>query len=138
MSFAKKSIKMQLFSHNVLIHLSKLLGQRSNVRHGTTFNLSYHIINSDFKSQSYAHLIVFNKLVSKPRWPPKFPPKRIQTQILMCLILCESFMTKAFWSSFLLRWRLIIIAPHKSMEIKKILTSSEVKLKHAAGIFIPA
>ena len=40
---------------------------------GKTFNLSYHMINSDCKSQSYAHLMVFNKMAAKPRWPPKMP-----------------------------------------------------------------
>ena len=29
------------------------------------------MINSDCKSQSYAHLMVFNKMAAKPRWPPK-------------------------------------------------------------------
>ena len=37
------------------------------------------MINLDDKSQSYAHLLVFNKLVAKPRWPPKSQPKNIQT-----------------------------------------------------------
>ena len=72
----QKSLKMQFFSHNVLIRLSKLLGQRRwNVGLGKTFNLSYHMINSDCKSQSYAHLMVFNKMAAKPRWPPKMPWK---------------------------------------------------------------
>ena len=60
------------------MHLSKLLGQwRWNVGLGKTFNLSYHMINSDCKSQSYAHLMVFNKMATKPRWPPKMPQKTI-------------------------------------------------------------
>ena len=43
-----------ILSHNVLICLSKLLGQtRWNVGLGEAFNLSYHMINSDGKSQSY-------------------------------------------------------------------------------------
>ena len=33
------------------------------------------MINSDCKSQSYAHLMVFNKMAAKPRWPPKMPRK---------------------------------------------------------------
>jgi len=53
------------------------------------------MINSDCKLQSYAHLMVFSKLVAKPRWPPKMPPKSIQTWVLICPILCESFMKKA-------------------------------------------
>ena len=58
------------------MHLSELLGQwRWNVGLGKTFNLSYHLINSDYKSQSYAHLMVFNKMAAKPRWPPKMPWK---------------------------------------------------------------
>ena len=45
--------KYAILSHNVLIHLSMLLGQRRwNVGFGEIFNLSYHIINSDGKSQS--------------------------------------------------------------------------------------
>ena len=41
-------------SHNVLICLSKLLGQRTwNVGLGESFNLSYHVIDSDCKLQSY-------------------------------------------------------------------------------------
>ena len=68
--------KIQFFSHNVLIRLSKLLGQRRwNVGLGKTFNLSYHMIHSDCKSQSYAHLMVFNKMAAKARWPPKMPWK---------------------------------------------------------------
>ena len=67
---------MQLFSHNVLIRLSKLLGQRRwNVGLVKTFNLSYHMINSDCKSQSYAHLMVSSKISAKPRWPPKMSRK---------------------------------------------------------------
>ena len=46
---------------------------RWNVGLGKTFDLSYHLINSDYKSQSYAHLMVFNKMAAKPRWPPKMP-----------------------------------------------------------------
>ena len=45
--------KYAILSHNVLIHLSMLLGQSWNVGLGETFNLSYHMINSDGKSQSY-------------------------------------------------------------------------------------
>ena len=52
--------KYAILSHNVLISydqfgsLSKLLGQRRwNIGLGDTFNLSYHMINSDRKSQSY-------------------------------------------------------------------------------------
>ena len=46
--------KYAILSHNVLICLSKLLGQRRwNVGLGETFHLSYHMINSDGKSQSY-------------------------------------------------------------------------------------
>ena len=33
------------------------------------------MIKSDCKSQSYAHLMVFNKMAAKPRWPPKMPRK---------------------------------------------------------------
>ena len=33
------------------------------------------MINSDCKSQSYAHLMVFNKIAAKPRGPPKMPRK---------------------------------------------------------------
>ena len=41
-------------SHNVLICLSKLLGQWTwNVGLGESFNLSYLVIDSDSKSQSY-------------------------------------------------------------------------------------
>ena len=41
-------------THNVLMCLSKLWGQRRwNVGLGEIFNLSYHMINSDGKSQSY-------------------------------------------------------------------------------------
>ena len=41
-------------SHNVLICLSKLLGQLTwNVGLGENFNLSYYVIDSDCKSQSY-------------------------------------------------------------------------------------
>ena len=43
---------------------------------GKTFNLSYYMINSDGKSQSYAHLMVFKKLVAKPRWPPIISTKK--------------------------------------------------------------
>ena len=54
------------------MHLSELLGQwKWNVGLGKTFNLSYHLINSDYKSQSYANLMVFNKMATKLRWPPK-------------------------------------------------------------------
>ena len=46
--------KYVILSHNVLICLSKLLGQsRWNVGLCETFNLSYHMINLDGKSQSY-------------------------------------------------------------------------------------
>ena len=46
--------KYTISSHNVLICLSKLLGQSTwNVGIGESFNLSYHVINSDCKSQSY-------------------------------------------------------------------------------------
>ena len=46
--------KYAISSHNVLICLSKLLGQCTwNVGLGERFNLSYHVINSDCKSQSY-------------------------------------------------------------------------------------
>ena len=66
-----------------------------NVGLGKTFNLNYHMISSDCKSQSYGLLMVFSKLVAKPRWPPKMPPKSIQKWVLICLILCESFVQKA-------------------------------------------
>jgi len=33
------------------------------------------MINSDCKSQSYAHIMVFNKMAAKPRWLPKMPRK---------------------------------------------------------------
>ena len=47
--------KYVILSHNVLICLSKLLGQtRWKVNLGKTFNLSYHTINSDGKSQRYS------------------------------------------------------------------------------------
>ena len=43
-----------ILSHNVLICLSKLLGQtRWNVGLRETFNLTYHMIKSNGKSQSY-------------------------------------------------------------------------------------
>ena len=46
--------KYAISSHNVLICLSKLLGQSTwNVGLGESFNLSYHVIDSDCKSQSY-------------------------------------------------------------------------------------
>ena len=46
--------KYDISSHNVLICLSKLLGQCTwNVGLGESFNLSYHVIHSDCKSQSY-------------------------------------------------------------------------------------
>ena len=46
--------KYALSGHNVLIRLSKLLGQSTwNVGLGESFYLSYHVINSDCKSQSY-------------------------------------------------------------------------------------
>ena len=46
--------KYAISRHNVLIRLSKLLGQsRWNIGLGETFNLSYRMINSDGKSQSY-------------------------------------------------------------------------------------
>ena len=48
------SSKYVISSYNVLICLSKLLGQRRlNVGLGESFNLSYHMINFDGKSQSY-------------------------------------------------------------------------------------
>ena len=46
--------KYAISSHNVLICLSKLLGQWTwSVGLGESFNLSYHVIDSDCKSQSY-------------------------------------------------------------------------------------
>ena len=46
--------KYAILSHNVLICLLKILGQRRwNIGLGDAFNLSYHMINSDCKSQSY-------------------------------------------------------------------------------------
>ena len=60
-----------------------LRSKKMNVELGKTFNLSYHMINSDGKSQSYGHLKAFKKLVAKPRWPPKSPPKSIQTRIFI-------------------------------------------------------
>ena len=46
--------KYAISSHNVLICLSKLLGQWTwNVGLGESFNLSYHVIDSDCISQSY-------------------------------------------------------------------------------------
>ena len=67
--------KYAILSHNVLICLSKLLGQCTwNVGLGERFNLSYHVINSDCKSQSYnskysilSHnvLICFSKLLGQ-------------------------------------------------------------------------
>ena len=46
--------KYAISSHNVLICLSKLLGQSTwNVGLGERFNLSYLVIDSDSKSQSY-------------------------------------------------------------------------------------
>ena len=46
--------KHTISSHNVLICLSKFLGQkRWNVGLGETFKFSYHMINLDGKSQSY-------------------------------------------------------------------------------------
>ena len=46
--------KYAISTHNVLICLSKLLGQtRRNVGLGKTFKLSYLMINSDGKSQRY-------------------------------------------------------------------------------------
>ena len=53
------------------------------------------MIDSDIKSQSYAHLMVFNKMAAKPRWPPESPRKKALQWVLICPILCESFMTKA-------------------------------------------
>ena len=58
------------------------------------------MIDSDCKSQSYAHLMVFNKMAAKPRWPPESPRKKALQWVLICPILCESFMKKAvlvFW-----------------------------------------
>ena len=57
-------------------------------------NLSYHMINSDCKSHSYAHPMVFNKLVAKPRWPPESLPKSILQWLMICPMLCESFVKK--------------------------------------------
>ena len=52
--------KYAISSHNVLICLSKLLGQwRWNVGLGESFNLSYHMINLDCKSHSYTSFIYF-------------------------------------------------------------------------------
>ena len=49
-----RTSKYTISSHNVLICLSKLLGQRRwNLGLGESFDLSYHMINSDGKSQSY-------------------------------------------------------------------------------------
>ena len=46
--------KYTISSHNVLICLSKLLGQCTwNVGLGESFNLRYLVIDSDSKSQSY-------------------------------------------------------------------------------------
>ena len=46
--------KYAISSHNVLICLSKLLGQFTwNVGLGESFNLSHHVIDSDCKWQSY-------------------------------------------------------------------------------------
>ena len=53
--------KYAISSRNVLIYLSKLLGQRkSNVGLRESFNLSYHMINSDSKSQSYSSKYVIS------------------------------------------------------------------------------
>ena len=52
------------------------------------------MIDSDCKSQSYAHLMVFNKMATKPRWLPESPPKSALQWVLICPILCESFMKK--------------------------------------------
>ena len=94
---------MQFFSHNVLIRLSKLLGQRRwNVGLGKTFNLSYHMINSDCKSQSYAHLMVFNKMAAKPRWPPKTAMKNNSSLDLNMPHLVWKFYEKScfsFWGT---------------------------------------
>ena len=76
------SSKYVISSHNVLICLSKLLGQRRlNVGHGEWFNLSYHMINFDGKSQtsynsynrkyaisSHKVLIYLSKLLGQRRW----------------------------------------------------------------------
>ena len=141
---------MQFFSHNVFIRLSKLLGQRRwNVGLGKTFNLSYHMINSDCKSQSYAHVMVFNKMAAKPRWPPKMPWKDNSSLDLNMPHLVWMFYEKScfsFWgtvrqlkkwtknnnnnnsqkeldqnqeSSPLLRWSLII-AKKNSIKIKNL------------------
>ena len=69
--------KYTISSHNVLICLSKLLGQRKwNVGLREIFNLSYHMIISDGKSQSYnskyaisSHnvLICLSKLLGKKK-----------------------------------------------------------------------
>ena len=46
--------KYAILSHNVLICLSKLLGQFTwNVGLDESFKLSYHVIDSDCKLQSY-------------------------------------------------------------------------------------
>ena len=46
--------KYVISSHNVFICLSRLLCQRRlNVGLGESFNLSYHMINSESKSQTY-------------------------------------------------------------------------------------
>ena len=57
--------KYAILSHNVLICLSNLLGQRRwNVGLDKTFNLSYHMINSDGKSQSYNNIYAFSTMTS--------------------------------------------------------------------------
>ena len=64
------------------------------------------MINSDCKSQSYADLMVFNKMATKPRWPPKMPRKNNSALDLNMPTLCESFMEKAvfsFWDTVRIR-----------------------------------
>ena len=39
--------------------------------------------------------MVFNKMAAKPRRPPESPPKNALQWVLICPILCESFMKKA-------------------------------------------
>ena len=91
-----KTLRKRFFRHTSSHVSQSLLGQRRwNVELGKTFNLSYHMINSDGKLQSYAHVMVFKKLVAKPRWPPKSPPKSIQTRIFIWPMLCESLKKKA-------------------------------------------
>ena len=55
------------------------------------------MIDSDSKLQSYAHLMVFNKMAAKPRWPPESPQQKALQWVLICPILCENFIKKLFW-----------------------------------------